>query len=127
MTTESAHPGEDPRLLLSSARELTQRVRRAQRARWFSLLVFAAVTFAAISVYRYGGHHLGTCVVTGPGLALLLVILGFLAAVLVPMDVGWVLNSPWYFLPQLVIDGSVLLLGGLGFALAQRPSRLPAP
>jgi len=30
------------------------------------------------------------------------------------------------FLP-LVIHGSVLLLGGIGFALAQRPLRSPAP
>ena len=33
---------------------------------------------------------------------------------------------PWFGVPHLVIDGSVLLLGGLGFALAQRPDRLPA-
>jgi hypothetical protein len=26
-----------------------------------------------------------------------------------------------------VIDGSILLLGGIGFALAQRPLRSPAP
>jgi hypothetical protein len=35
--------------------------------------------------------------------------------------------SRWYFVPRLVIDGSVLLLGGIGFALAQRPLRSPAP
>jgi hypothetical protein len=34
--------------------------------------------------------------------------------------------SPWDFLP-LVIQGGVLLLGGIGFALAQRPLRAPAP
>jgi hypothetical protein len=62
MTTESAYSGDDPRRLLSGARELTQRVRRAQRATWFPLLVFAAVTFAAIPVNRFGGHHAGTCV-----------------------------------------------------------------
>ena len=45
MTSESApRPGDDPRELLAGARELTQRVRRAQRATWFPLLVFAAVT-----------------------------------------------------------------------------------
>ena len=68
MTTGPALPGDDPRRLLSGARELAQRVRRAQRATWFPLLVFAAVTFASIRVYRYGGLHLGNCVVTGPGL-----------------------------------------------------------
>lgn len=230
MTTESAYAGDDPHRLLSSARELAQRVRRAQRATWFPLLVFAAVTFAAIPVDRYGGHHTETCaavpggrictvystasfvywpialvltyvaiaafyirrsrargvgtrvrpyVIAGiivaalatgvslwwvhnpptsqygqllgmgvlgrlisPGAAigvallvlawaernraLLLLTLGYLAVVLVPIRFGWVLDSPWYFLPSLVIDGSVLLLGGIGFALAQRPSRLPA-
>jgi hypothetical protein len=35
--------------------------------------------------------------------------------------------SHWYFVPRLVIDGSVLPLGGIGFALAQRPLRSPAP
>jgi hypothetical protein len=204
-------------------------VRRAQRATWFPLLVFAAATFAAIPVSRYGGHHPETCaavpggricsvystasfvywpialvlayvaiaafyirrsrargvgsrvrryVIAGiilaalatglslwwvhtpptsqygqllgmgvlgrlisPGAAigvallvlawaerrraLLLLTLGYLAVVvLVPISLGWV-RSPWYFLP-LVIGGSVLLLGGIGFAVAQRPSRLPA-
>jgi hypothetical protein len=68
VTTEPVLPGDDPRRLLSGARELAQRVRRAQRAPWFPLLVFAAVAFASIPVYRYGGLHLGRCVVTGPGL-----------------------------------------------------------
>jgi hypothetical protein len=58
--------------------------------------------------------------------ALLLLTLSYLAVVLVPIRFGWVLDSPWYFLPSLVIDGSVLLLGGIGFALAQRPARRPA-
>lgn len=231
MTTETSHPGDDPHRLLSSARELTQRVRRAQRATWFPLPVFAAVTFAAIPVSRYGGHHPETCaavqggkictvystasfvywpialalayvviaafyihrsrargvgtrvrpyVIAGiiiaalatglslwwvhnpptnlygqllgrsvlgrlisPGAAigvallvlawaernraLLLLTLGYLSVVLVPIRFGSALDSPWHFLPALVIDGSVLLLGGIGFALAQRPSRLPAP
>ena len=58
MTTECAHPGDDPHRLLSNTRELAQRVRKEQRATWFPLLVLAAVTFAAIPVHRYGGHHL---------------------------------------------------------------------
>jgi len=230
MTTESAYSGDDPHRLLSSARELAQRVRRAQRATWFPLLVFAAANFAAIPVSRYGGHHPETCaavpagrictiystasfvywpmalalayvaiaafyirrsrargvgtrvrpyviagiivaaLATGVALwwvhnpptsqygqllgmgvlgrlvspeaaigvallvlawaecnrALLLLTLGYLAVVLVPIRFGWGLDSPWYMLPPLVTDGSVLLLGSIGFALAQRPSRLPA-
>ena len=58
--------------------------------------------------------------------ALLLLTLAYLAVVLVPVTFGWVrAPSPWYVLPPLVIDGSVLLLGGIGFALAQRPVRAP--
>jgi hypothetical protein len=231
MTTETAYPGDDPQRLLSNTRELAQRVRKEQRATWFPLLVFAAVTFASIPVLRYGGHHLGPCravpggrickvystaefvywpialvlayaaiaafyirrsrargvgtrvrpyaiagiiiavALTGVALwelhnppvdqnpmglnglpyrlaspgaaiglallvlawaernrALLLLTLAYLAVVLVPVTVGWVhAPSPWFFLPPLVIDGSVLLLGGIGFALAQRPLRSPAP
>ena len=59
--------------------------------------------------------------------ALLVFTLGYLVIVLVPITFGWVIPlSPWSFLPRLVIRGSVLLLGGIGFALAQRPARLPA-
>ncbi len=60
--------------------------------------------------------------------ALLVLTLGYLAIVLLPVRFGWVMAypSPWFFLPHLVIDGSVLLIGGVGFALAQRPARLPA-
>jgi hypothetical protein len=230
MTTESAYSGDDPHQLLMSARDLAQRVRRAQRATWFPLLVFAAATFAAIPVFRYGSHHPETCatvpggrictiystasfvywpvalvlayvaiaafyirrsraqgvgtrvrpyviagiivaaLATGASLwwvhnpptnqygqlvgmgvlgqlispgaaiglallvlawaernrALLLLTLGYLAVVLVPIRFGWVPGSPWHFLPSLVIQGSVLLLGGVGFALAQRPARVPA-
>src|SRR5262249_35841947 len=66
MTTDSAYPRDDPRRLLSSTRELTRRVRETQRATWFPLLVFAAVTFAAIPLY-YSGHRLGTCVAVAAG------------------------------------------------------------
>jgi hypothetical protein len=237
MTTESAYAGGDPKQALWQARELARGVRRAQRATWFPLLVFAAVTLAAIPVYRYGhfaktcrgvpagrvcsiysstgfvywpialvlayvaiaafylhrsrarglgtrirpyviagivlavalttvslweahhppvdprdflGLHIGegfdlvnrlaspTCAI-GLALlvlawaernrALLLVTVGYLAIVLVPIDFGWVLTrpSPWVFLPHLVIDGGVLLVAGLGFAVAQRPTSRPAP
>jgi hypothetical protein len=233
MTTRAAYPGDDPRRLLLSTRELTRRVRQDQRATWFPLLVLAAVTFGSIPVYRYGGtDHFGTCVATGSGSracgiypsgefvywpaalvlayaaiaafyirrsrargietrvrpyaivgiiitmaligvtlwelstpsasgpaglhslgwrlvtptcaiglallvlaraernrALLLLTLVYLAVVLVPINFGWVMDplSRWYFGPRLVIDGSVLLLGGIGFALAQRSLRSPTP
>ena len=59
--------------------------------------------------------------------ALLLLTLGYLAAVLVPITFGGVqYDPPWYSYPA-VFQGSVLLLGGIGFALAQRPFRSPAP
>jgi hypothetical protein len=233
MTTESAYPGDDPHQLLSNARGLAHRVRKAQRATWFPLLVLAAVTFAAIPTYRYGGQHdFGTCPATGPGpaacviypntefvywpaalvlayamiaafyirrsraqgietrvrpyaiagiiiavaltaavfwelrnpsggspfgqhslagrlttptcaiglallilawvernRALLLLTLAYLTVVLVPINFGWVMDplSPWYAMPRLVIDGSLLFLGGIGFALAQQPLRSPTP
>ncbi|HEV2371343.1 MAG TPA: hypothetical protein VGS19_04160 [Streptosporangiaceae bacterium] len=233
MTTESAYAGDDPRGLLSDARELAQGVRRAQRATWFPLLVFAAITFVAIPVLGFSSPHLGSCVfvypagravapvgracavdytaglvywpiaavlayvaiaafyirqsrargvgtrvrpyaivgiilalvVTGaslwafhhpsargvllpPGLsnlgnpasaigyallvlawaernrALLLVALGYTVVVLTRFTFGWVIHTPGFVvLPNLVVDGSVLLLAGIGFALAQRPWR----
>jgi hypothetical protein len=229
MTAQSAYPGEDPRRLLSNARELAQRVRKDQRATWFPLLVLAALTFASIPVRRYTGHHLdcsasaggricrvysdadfvywpialtlayaaivtfyirrsrargvGTRVrpyaivgiivavaLTGVALwelhsppvarnpmglgglpyrlaspgaaiglallvlawternrALLFVTLAYLAVVLVPITFGPVdYDPPWYSLPT-VSQGSVLLLAGIGFLLAQRPLRSPAP
>lgn len=58
--------------------------------------------------------------------ALLLLTLGYLAAVLVPITFGGVrFHPPWYSYP-VVFQGSVLLLGGIGFAVAQRPLRSPA-
>jgi hypothetical protein len=62
MVNEFAYDGDgDPREVLSRARELIRRVRAAQRATWIPLLVFAAVTFAAIPAERYGGRHVGPC------------------------------------------------------------------
>jgi len=59
--------------------------------------------------------------------ALLLLTLAYLAAVLVPITFGPLQpGAPWYLYPA-VVQGSVLLLGGIGFALAQRPLRSPAP
>ncbi|MEV4808839.1 hypothetical protein [Micromonospora avicenniae] len=56
-------------------------------------------------------------------LALLLFTVGYLAVLLVPVNFGWGTHwgGNWQFLPPLVIQGVVLLLGGLGFALTQRP------
>jgi hypothetical protein len=231
MTTEAV-PSDDTRQLLSAIRELAQRVRRAQRATWFPLLVFAAVTLAAIPVYRYGGHHLirvpvpggphgaqasvrtvysnarfvywpvalmaayvtiaafyirrsrsrgietrvrpyaivgiiiaatltGAALweahhplgpaaldglpsrLTSPGAAvglallvlaraersraLLLLTFAYLAVVLAPITIRVNdIYSPWAYLPSMIQAG-VLLIGGAGFALAQRPLRSPAP
>jgi hypothetical protein len=59
--------------------------------------------------------------------ALLALALGYLAVVLVTATVGSVSGHGWLGWPvQLVIPGSVLLLGGIGFLLAQRPWRRAA-
>ena len=59
--------------------------------------------------------------------ALLTLALGYLAVVLVTGTVGSVSGHGWLGFPvQLVIPGSVLLLGGIGFLLAQRPGRRAA-
>jgi hypothetical protein len=62
-------------------------------------------------------------------LALFVVTVSYLVIVLVPVNFGWVMRfpSPWFFLPHLVIYGSVLLLAGIGFALADSVRRPPAP
>jgi hypothetical protein len=66
MPHESVPPADSPRELLTAVRDLTHRVVVAQRGTWFPLLVFAAITLAAIPVYKYVPHHLGTCR-SGPG------------------------------------------------------------
>jgi hypothetical protein len=229
MTTGPAHSEDDPRRLLTSTRELAQRARKEQRATWFPLLVLAAVTFVAIPILRYSGHHLGPCTATGPGMkvctvypkaqfvywpialvlayiaiaafyirrsrapgietrvrpyaiagiiiavvltgaalwlahvapspsgrnliglagfghglaseipiglallvlawaernrALLLLTITYLAIVLLPIPLRTSTVS-WNLMPQLLVGGTVLLLGGIGFALAQRPLRSP--
>ncbi len=59
--------------------------------------------------------------------ALLALALGYLAVVLVTVAVGSVSGHGGLGFPvQLVIPGSVLLLGGIGFLLAQRPGRRAA-
>jgi hypothetical protein len=62
MTHESVPPEDSPHELLTTVRDLTRRVRIAQRGTWFPLLVFAAITLAAIPVHRYAPHSLlGEC------------------------------------------------------------------
>jgi hypothetical protein len=67
MSNQSASASNDPRVLLSTTQDLTQRVRLAQRGAWFPLLVFAAVTFGAIPFSRYGGHPTHCSSVQGGG------------------------------------------------------------
>ena len=58
---------------------------------------------------------------------LFLLTLVYLAAVLVPITFGRVqFDPPWYSSPA-ISQCAVLLLGGIGFAVAQRPLRSPAP
>lgn len=54
--------------------------------------------------------------------ALLLFAVGYLTVVLVPVNFGWGNHwgGRWQDAPMLIISGGVLLLGGAGFALAQR-------
>jgi hypothetical protein len=57
--------------------------------------------------------------------ALLWFTLGYIAVVLVPIDFGWGRNWSIHttFLPPQIIDGTVLLAGAIGFALARRRQR----
>jgi hypothetical protein len=57
MTDNSVSPHE----LLISVRDLTRRVRAAQRGTWFPLLVFGVIVLGSIPVIRFGGRHLGGC------------------------------------------------------------------
>ncbi|SBT45513.1 hypothetical protein [Micromonospora narathiwatensis] len=55
---------------------------------------------------------------------LLVFTLGYLTVVLVPIDFGWHWGAfRASFLPQQIINGTVLLLGAIGFALAGRRRR----
>jgi hypothetical protein len=61
MSLEPAPATGDPQHLLATTRELTRHVRHLQRGGWFPLLVFTAVTFAAIAFDRYGRHAAAHC------------------------------------------------------------------
>jgi hypothetical protein len=56
VTTYPVGAGNDPQRLLADSRRLARQVRTAQRATWFPLVVLAAVTFAALPVYGFGGY-----------------------------------------------------------------------
>jgi hypothetical protein len=230
MTTDAVSADGDPRRLLSDVRALAHRVRVDQRLTWVTLLVLAAVTFAAIPfdwqflVHRCWPENGGTAcqmsrqgmlyywppalllaytaiavsyvrvararglgarvlpyALTGAALAvlftalallarvyfdspsataqptpewlllldrlvapwgtigiallvlarlernvaLLAFTLGYLTVVLVPINFGWGDNYgiTTTFLPQQVINGTVLLLGAIGFAVLRRRHR----
>ncbi|MGI5246718.1 hypothetical protein [Dactylosporangium sp. CA-139066] len=63
MADESAPQANSPHEMLAAVRDLTRRVRVAQRGTWFPLLVFAVITLVAIPVYRYAPYVdvFGTC------------------------------------------------------------------
>jgi hypothetical protein len=61
MTHETASAADSPHELLTTVRDLTRRVRLAQRDTWFPLLVFAVVTLAVIPFYLYAPKHQGPC------------------------------------------------------------------
>ncbi|HMK10508.1 MAG TPA: hypothetical protein VK461_02945 [Acidimicrobiales bacterium] len=67
MANQSIPAREDPRDLLSTTQDLSRRVRLAQRGAWFPLLVFAAITLAAIPFTRYGGLARHCSAVHGDG------------------------------------------------------------
>ena len=123
---------------------------------WPVALVLAYVAIAAFSLRRARARGVGTrvlpyvvvgivlaVVVTASAIGLALLVLawverslalfavtvGYLVIVLVPVNFGWVMRFPsqWFFLPHLVIYGSVLLLAGIGFALSESVPRPPAP
>ncbi|WP_369142507.1 hypothetical protein [Streptomyces sp. R44] len=62
--------------------------------------------------------------------ALLLLAVAYLAIELVPLTSGWsgiAASSPWSALPALGVPGVLLLLGALGFRLAERSDRGTRP
>lgn len=55
----ASEEADDPRAVLAHTRDLTRRVRIAQRTTWVALLVLAVVVLAAIPLYRYARYGLG--------------------------------------------------------------------
>jgi hypothetical protein len=66
MTDSSVPPADGARELLSATRQLTRRVRRAQRGTWFPLLLFGGLTLASIPILL-SSHHAIDCRPNGPG------------------------------------------------------------
>jgi hypothetical protein len=60
MTDRSLPPQDGPRELLTATRQLTRRVRQAQRGTWFPLLLFAVLTLGSVPVLR-ASHHAIDC------------------------------------------------------------------
>jgi hypothetical protein len=69
MADEQVPVADTPRQLLSTTHELTRRVRRAQRATWFPLVLLGLVVVAAVPVYRYGSRPAVSCVPVSGGVA----------------------------------------------------------
>jgi hypothetical protein len=67
MTTDTVPAGGDPRRLLAETRDLTRRVRLAQRVTWLPLLVLALVTLGAVPVQRWGHRVVSNCQVVNGG------------------------------------------------------------
>jgi hypothetical protein len=61
MTDKQVPTADGPRQLLSTTRELTRRVRKAQRGTWFPLVLLGLVVAAATPFYRIGAHPRVTC------------------------------------------------------------------
>jgi hypothetical protein len=119
MTDRPDHGGDSPRELLSSLQQLTHGVRRAQRGTWFSLVLLGLALFMLAWAERHG--------------ALLAFAAAYLAAALLASfsglprrlleDHGWAATPQTVFLPGLWLAASVLLAGGLAFAVAERRLR----
>jgi hypothetical protein len=62
MADEQVPVADSPGQLLSATHELTRRVRQAQRATWFPLVLLGLVVVAAVPVYRYGSRLDISCV-----------------------------------------------------------------
>jgi hypothetical protein len=69
MADEQVPVADTPRQLLSTTHELTRRVRQAQRATWFPLVLLGLVVVAAVPVYRYGSRLDISCVPVSGGVA----------------------------------------------------------
>jgi hypothetical protein len=92
----------------------------AQFVYWPIALVLAYVVIAAFYIRRSRARGIETRVRP-------YAIAGIILAVaLLPITFRTPIPS-WNLMPQLVTGGTVLLLGGIGFALSQRPLRSPAP